>query len=675
MIPWRAVSERPEARAHTPTAGAGGSTSLAKGPLRIWRRAWLALGIGLVLTAVAFVFTRGFDEDLRQLEFEQRARDVAPTLEAGVKEPLEAVYAVAAFVDAHGEPSEAEFTRFAAPSLERHPSIAALEWAPLVAAEGRAAFEQKHRKIIEPADGGMVSSPARERYFPILHMVPHEPSVMGLDVAFEPARLASVQKAIESGKAVVSPRFKLVEDPPGRFSVAVYLPVYRDPNDVRSVRGLAIGLLRLQPVVEKGLAGADMRGLQLALLDDSASGDLHLLFETDEGAAATLDTASLSWKKPLSYGDRSWSLAFVGTPKDFSGGAAAWSVLGLGLLLTFAVSGTLALFTHVRRLREQVLAARQLGQYTLLSKLGEGGMGAVYRAEHALLRRPTAVKLVQQSQVGREAVERFEREVRVTSQLEHPNTIEVYDFGLTPTGVFYYAMELLEGLDGEELVEMAGALPPGRVLYLMQQVCGSLAEAHAVGFIHRDIKPANLMVCDRGGVPDMVKVLDFGLVKLTQSNDAKLSVAGGLLGTPLYMAPEAMTAPDELTAAADVYSLGAVAYFLVSGREVFTGSTIVEVCAKHMTSKPPPPSRHKPCPEQLEALILRCLSKDPKDRPAHAGELLKELRKLEGIDPWSEDDAQRWWDEVGSPHVAERHPQHSVASGRQHTLAIDLEHR
>src|SRR4029450_10441937 len=242
-------------------------------------------------------------------------------------------------------------------------------------------------------------------------------------------------------------------------------------------------------------------------------------------------------------------------------------------------------------LRQQVRAARQRGQYTLLDKLGEGGMGEVYRAQHAMLRRPTAVKLLRPGVSGESALQRFEREVQLTSILTHPNTVSVYDYGRTADGVFYYAMEYLEGLNLEELVGGYGREAPGGVVPVLRQVTSALGEAHAIGLIHRDVKPANVILCERGGVPDAAKVFDFGLVRETRGVDAAaLTGANAVTGTPLFLSPEALAAPDSLDARSDLYALGGVAYYLLAGRHVFEGRTVVEVCGHHLHTAPVPPS-------------------------------------------------------------------------------------
>jgi len=300
-------------------------------------------------------------------------------------------------------------------------------------------------------------------------------------------------------------------------------------------------------------------------------------------------------------------------------------------------------------LRAEVAQSRRMGQYTLGEKIGEGGMGAVYRAHHAMLRRPTAVKLLPPEKAGADNILRFEREVQLTASLSHPNTVVIFDYGRTVEGVFYYAMEYLDGINLDQLVKTDGPQPPARVARIVSQVSGALAEAHQIGLVHRDIKPANIILCERGGVPDVAKVVDFGLVKRFRPDDEGLTMAvtseQTLLGTPLYMAPEAITGAGEVDARSDLYALGAVAYMLLTGTPVFQGRTVVEICAHHLHTPPDPPSRRlgRPIPPDLEQIVLACLAKSPDDRPSSALALQDRLHHLRFADPWSDDDATAWW--------------------------------
>ena len=296
-------------------------------------------------------------------------------------------------------------------------------------------------------------------------------------------------------------------------------------------------------------------------------------------------------------------------------------------------------------LQREARRAQKLGQYTLEKKIGEGGMGAVFRAQHALLRRPTAVKLLHAEIENETTIARFEREVQLTARLTHPNTITIYDYGRTPEGRFYYAMELLEGASLKDIVTIAGPQPPGRVAHILHQVAGALTEAHGIGLIHRDIKPANIIMTERGGVPDIAKVVDFGLVKQLDTGHPGLTANNSLLGTPLYMAPEAIRAPDEVDGQSDLYALGAVAYYLLTGTDVFEAATVVELCSLHLLSAPERPSSRldAPLPPALEKLVLRLLAKDKDDRPASAAVLEHELEAIVAAHPWTRDDARAWW--------------------------------
>jgi serine/threonine-protein kinase len=300
-------------------------------------------------------------------------------------------------------------------------------------------------------------------------------------------------------------------------------------------------------------------------------------------------------------------------------------------------------------LRRDVKEARQLGQYTLEEKLGEGGMGVVYRAHHAMLQRPTAVKLLPAEKAGEQSIARFEREVRLAARLSHPNTVTIFDFGRTPEGVFYYAMELLDGAALDLVVDEGGAMPPERVLHVLDGVAGALTEAHEAGLVHRDVKPANIILCRQGGFFDVPKVVDFGLVKDLAAGGVALTATATLTGTPLYMAPEAITSPGALDARVDLYALGAVAYFLATGTHVFPGRTFIEVCSHHLHRPPEAPSTRlgRALPPDLERLILDCLEKDASRRPPTATELQERVRACRDYGAWSRERARRWWEEHG----------------------------
>lgn len=328
------------------------------------------------------------------------------------------------------------------------------------------------------------------------------------------------------------------------------------------------------------------------------------------------------------------------------------------VLLAAALAAVVISRLSIMRLRREH-AARQLGQYTLEQLIGEGGMGQVYRARHALLKRPTAVKVLRPEHSAPEMLARFEQEVQLSSQLTHPNTIEIYDYGRTPEGVFYYAMEYIDGLNLSQVSALAGPLPAGRVIHILRQVCGSLREAHSRGLIHRDIKPQNIMLCCRGGEADVVKVLDFGLVKqmapIETSGAASTTV---IAGTPLYMAPERLLDPHAVDARSDLYSVGAVGYKLLTGEDVFCADGASSLLAQILELPAPRPSEctTNAVPRELDDVIAACLAKRADDRPESAARLLAALDAAGSLVPWSQRQALQWWQSAGNVCNSSRQP-------------------
>ena len=317
-------------------------------------------------------------------------------------------------------------------------------------------------------------------------------------------------------------------------------------------------------------------------------------------------------------------------------------------LLAIATVASVLWMSNLARLSHKLAKAQgqlqQLGQYTLEQKLGEGGMGAVYRGRHALMRRPTAIKLIT-GKITDDVLARFEREVQLCCRLSHPNTIAIYDYGRTADGTFYYAMELLDGMDLEAMVGKYGPLPAARVIHFLVQACGSLAEAHDLQMIHRDIKPANLFITNRGGENDVLKVLDFGLVKSTENNAPQLSRADIISGTPPYMAPEVIEQKPGIDGRSDLYALACVGYFLLTGKCPFERASAMETLMAHINEPPAPlssASQHK-IPSDLEAVILHGLAKDPAKRQASVRAFRDDLLTCADAKEWREADAEKWW--------------------------------
>lgn len=335
----------------------------------------------------------------------------------------------------------------------------------------------------------------------------------------------------------------------------------------------------------------------------------------------------------------SWRIPAVGSLLALN---KAGSPLPMPLVAAFIGTFAAHVMTATRR---EAFKARQFGQYRLLEKLGAGGMGEVYKAEHVLLKRPCALKLIRaDGPVDAAAVTRFEKEVIATARLTHWNTIEIFDYGRTDDGTFYYVMELLPGMSLEDLVRQSGPLPAARVVCLLKQICGALGEAHTMGLIHRDIKPANIFVCQRGGVFDVAKLLDFGLVKEQNESTDPSSGAVGFSGTPLYMAPEQAVTYNAVDGRADLYALGGVAYYLLTGQTPFAGKSVVQLLAAHRNTEVVPPSQINPgVPRELEQIILKCLAKNPADRYRDAQALLRALEQCPGLMPWGPDEAALWW--------------------------------
>jgi tRNA A-37 threonylcarbamoyl transferase component Bud32 len=333
------------------------------------------------------------------------------------------------------------------------------------------------------------------------------------------------------------------------------------------------------------------------------------------------------------------------------------SVAALLFLPTFVSAATALIVSRiVYQLSVEAGKGQEMGSYNLEELLGRGGMGEVWKASHKLLARSAAIKLIRPDTLGsdaREFLKRFEREAKATARLRSPHTVGIYDYGTTEDGTFYYVMELLEGFDLETLVHDFGPVPPERTIHILAQACHSLAEAHEGGLIHRDVKPANIYVCRYGLDWDFVKLLDFGLVKTNAGSEAvgrQLTVAGVVAGTPAYMSPEIGMGNPDVDWRADIYALGAVGYWLLTGQPVFEGSTPMQVVMAHIQKAPLPPSRRtdQKIPGELEEILLACLQKDPNNRPQTMQELGQRLKAIPLENPWTQERARRWWLEKGT---------------------------
>ena len=633
----------------------------------------LSLGFG------ATVLARG--QAAVHLAYTESARRLLAAVTEGLLLPQEDLTSLSNFLETSGQTTRWQFRRLTFSMLERHRLVYAFEWLPLVRESERSLFEAEARdagladyKFWDPGpDGKPVAAGSRPFYLPIHYMEPPSAGALGFDIAANPSRWATAERARDSGRIAASSPFQLIEDarkPDALPVVALYAPQYKegDPGveDARraALTGFAMTIFRVAPLVDVAAAGAYPDGLGFALRDLDAP-KAPLMAQRPKDTAAVPRRAGFEIEFPVPFADRKWALAVFPLPGAFlpsRRGAVGVAATGIAAVLLGLI--TITSLRTILRLRRQV---EKVGPYRLVARLGHGAMGVVWEARHALLRRPTAIKLLAPGVEGERALARFEREVQLTAGLTHPSTIAIYDYGRTADGVFYYAMELLRGINLLQLVSLDGPIGPARVVHLLRQACGALSEAHAAGLIHRDIKPANLMICVYGGIPDFLKVLDFGLVKdvgaverprqgdaAAGAADASLSQDGSLLGTPLYMAPEGMTSPSEVDARADLFALGAVGYFLLTGHSPFPGRTAIEVFKMERQGPPPPLSSAAPksVPASLDELIGRCLSFSREERPASAEALDAMLEACAVAPAWKIEDARAWWQDRGPAALA-----------------------
>lgn len=627
---------------------------------------WLCLALGLGGTlAWAGQAARQAHESAR-VAFEERSRLAAEHVEQSFGAPLEALYGIHALASALPDVDQHRFELFAGKLMERYPSLAALELFDTVRGDEREDFERRWSArvghpfaIREPSSAPpheMVASPRRDRHVVLTRLLPYQRALQGLDLTFEPLRREQMARASRAGEPTSTSKFRLVEDPEGVFSVAVYDPLYVDgeaPVDAsvrdQELRGFAIALYRLSPLMKSALAGTTLKPSAVALfdLDPGLSPGDALLF----GSARAADAGGFSFRHELHFAGRAWALVTsAAPPARLAAAVPSLLVGGTGSVLIALLVG---LVGSLRSSRQRFQALEALGPYTLLREIGGGGMGRVFEARHSLLRRRAAIKVIAQVEASEEQLRRFDLEAKATSTLCHPNTVVIFDYGRTRRGDFYYAMEYVNGINLERLVHEHGPQPAARVRHLLVQVCGALSEAHGLGLVHRDIKPGNLMVGVNGGIFDFVKVLDFGLVRVTRGVDAGKSGPGSLLGTPRYMAPEAF-ASSQSGPRADLYALGCVAYFLLSGQEPFAAKTDAAVAMLHLTHMPPSLQGRGlgDVTPAFERIIKRCLAKSPDERFASAGQLMRALTELE-LPPWTQAEAAAFWAEHGAREDAQ----------------------
>jgi CHASE1-domain containing sensor protein len=653
----------------------------------------LSLGIG------AYVFARA--RAAAHLAFAQRAQRLEARVREKLSSALENLYTLQSFLEA-SDVARPQFRLLAYPMLARNREVYSFEWLPVVHEAERKAYEAEARAAHltdygfweKGAGGRRVPAGRRAFYVPIHYMEPPSAYALGFDIASDEIRWATAGKARDRGEIVASPPFGLVEDEARHATVpvvAAIAPVFRDGDPgsqearIASLKGFTLAVFRVAPLVDKAASEVDASGLALSLRDMEQP-KAPPLAERPQNVAALPRRDGFELPFPVLFAGREWRLDVFALPNAFlPPKRGAIEAAAAGVLASLIGLVTVTSLRTISRLRRQ---AEKVGPYRLIARLGKGAMGVVWEARHALLRRPTAVKLLAPGVEGERALARFEREVQLTAGLTHPSTIAIYDYGRTADGVFYYAMELLHGINLGQLVAFDGPLPPRRVVHLLRQACGALTEAHAAGLIHRDIKPQNLMLCMYGGIPDFLKVLDFGLVKEIGDvehaaegepggHDAALSQDGSLLGTPLYMAPEGMSDPTKVDARTDLFALGAVGYFLLTGNSPFPGRTALDVFRLEREGPPPPlsTSAPNPVPEALERTLHRCLSFERGERPGSAEELDAMLEACAVVPPWSPADARAWWRERGPGALATAAAEHEEHEERGQFLMLSSDYR
>jgi CHASE1-domain containing sensor protein/tRNA A-37 threonylcarbamoyl transferase component Bud32 len=621
---------------------------------------WLPIGVAVVGTVLTIVAARISVERTRIARgqvLDQAAEQLSFAVIERVSLPAEALQTLGAFIAHAPSVDRPTFDAVAASVHARTPRIYALEWAPRIRGDERAALEARARTEVtpdwtvrEPADNGLTTALPRDEYMPILYAFPINPA-FGFDVLSRRESREMVQECCRAGHAMFSPRYRLVEDAENAASVILYEPVWhgaRIPADpaarCRELDGIAILIFRVGAVVGEAIDRSGHAGLDVNLEDVSTGGPADTLYEHRAGGVPRANRAQHRDAAIEMYG-RTWRLrvAYVDEP--------AWPfaemAIGSGLTAVAAVLAGVAAWLLANRRR--LLAMNRLGQYKVEREIGRGAMGVVYRAQHQLLRRPAALKLLAPDLVDAASRARFEREVRLAAKLQHPSVVQVYDFGVTAEGLFFYAMELLDGVTIAELVGR-GPMPVARTIAIVRQVAEALREAHGKRIVHRDLAPSNLMLTVRGETYDVVKVLDFGLVKRIRTvagdeDHAPLSSEAGLvIGTPGFIAPEVLRGKDA-DERVDIYALGAVWYAMLAGRPPYAAASPELTMKAQLRAAPVPLHKLDPeLPMAVVELVTECMQADPRLRLRSMSELVQRLDAL-AVPPWTQELARRWWKE------------------------------
>jgi serine/threonine protein kinase/CHASE1-domain containing sensor protein len=664
----------------------------ARPGLRAWAPIALVLIISLAVAVTAFWLLRSQQIALHRALLEARVTSVAARLHDQLETPLESARSLGSLFAASDTVTRDEFRRFVLPALSRERQVYAFEWSPRVTAAERLGFEAAARadgldgyEIREPGPGGgMDRAGARAVYVPLLFVEPHNPAT-GYDLGSRDDRREILDAACRTASPAATGGLQLVEDPPGMTAMVAFVPVWRQgvvpataAQRCQEVLGYVGMVFRFHSLLHQVIEQAGAHDLDMVLRDAAPGG--IILHATGPGAAAAVAESPWRGRREVHFADRTWTLDVA--PRSSPSIWLPYMVLLFGVFGALLAAAQAGGVHQIRELRRQVREARPFGQYFLEEEIGRGGMGVVYRARHVLMHRATAIKLLSPEASTPKLIGRFEREVQLTCQLTHPNTIAIYDYGRTSEGQFYYVMEYVDGITFDQLVQHDGCQPLARALHLIRQVAAALREAHGMDIIHRDLNPSNLMLTVRGGVPDVVKVLDFGLVKkmapgeiaLPSLESATLSAAavsgathlastvrtvaerpagrgldsantveqGLFIGTAGYASPEVIVG-GVTDARSDLYGLGAVWFLLVTGQPAFAELGSAAIFTAQMRDEPPRPSNVVPSiPAVIDDLIARCLSRDPGRRPQSIDEIVAVLDSPD-LPSWSRAAAEAWW--------------------------------